>query len=83
MQIGTLWKALDKMNRFASRVLLRNEILPTKNVKNLPNVRKVAKSPFNFTAARFVFTGSPIIFSQHIKLQMGQESDGVLLYNLP
>ena len=42
-----------------------------KCVKSCQNVWKVAKSPFNVTAARFVFTGSPIIFSKAHKTTYG------------
>ena len=44
---------------------------PSKMSKTCWNVRKVAKSPFNVTAARFVFTGSPIIFSKSHKTTLG------------
>ena len=44
---------------------------PPKTSKACRKVQKVAKSPFNVTAARFVFTGSPIIFSKSHKTTYG------------
>ena len=45
--------------------------------------RSITRSPWILFTARVIFTCSTIKFSQHIKLHMGQESDGVGLYNLP
>ena len=60
-------KQIDSLRGFCSEM----KFCPPKTSKTCRNVRKVAKSPFNFTTARFVFTGSPIIFSKSHKTTYG------------
>ena len=71
MQIGLYGKLLtirtDSPQGFRSEM----KFCPPKTSKTCRNVQKVAKSPFNVTAARFVFTGSPIIFSKSHKTTYG------------